>query len=81
LEEGFRLANCTGHSEEAAREDECIVQHMCPIKGPIAELHRRMLELLQGVTVAELFQPTLNATTFQPVLATLNLREACVASV
>ncbi len=79
LEDGFQLANCNNESHVAGSEDECSVQHVCPIKGPIAEVHRRILEMLQTITIAELFQTQMPATTFQPVLSVLNLRETCAA--
>jgi Rrf2 family protein len=76
LEDGFRLASCTGHSDSDAAED-CVVHHVCPIKGPIAELHRRLLELLRSVTIADLFTNKLEGTTFQPILSIMNLPAPC----
>jgi Rrf2 family protein len=76
LEDGFRLANCNNHAHGHEPDlDECIILHSCPIKGAIGELHRRILDTLRGVTLAEIFQPTLPASTFQPVLSTLGLRD------
>jgi Rrf2 family transcriptional regulator, cysteine metabolism repressor len=79
LDDGFRLANCNTHREPEDHEDECVVLHICPIKGPIGELHRRILETLQGISLADIFQPNLPAATFQPVLATLGMRESFAA--
>jgi Rrf2 family cysteine metabolism transcriptional repressor len=81
LEDGFRLANCNDHAPGTVHDgDECAILNTCPIKGPIGELHRRILETLRGVTLAEIFRPGLPAATFQPVLATLGLRDACAAA-
>ena len=79
MEDGFRLANCNSHHPE--NEDECIILHTCPIKQPIGELHRRILDTLRSVSLVEIFQPSYQTTTFQPVLSTLGLREACAAGV
>lgn len=73
LEDGFRLAYCNGQPHAA--EEECSVQHTCTIKRPIGELHRRIMAVLQAVTLSELFQPPLPATTFQPVLSMLGVRD------
>ena len=80
LEDGFRLATCTGHPHEDI-ENECSMLHTCPIKQPIGELHRRIIDVLRTVSLAEIFQPTYQTTTFQPILSTLGLREMCSAGV
>lgn len=81
LEDGFRLANCTGHSYPET-EDDCMMLHRCPIKQPIGELHRRILDTLRHVSLVEIFVPAgSTTTTFQPVLSTLGLREELVAGV
>jgi Rrf2 family transcriptional regulator, cysteine metabolism repressor len=53
LEDGFRFSSCVdgGHDHEA-----CGMESICPIKSPIQELHRRLLEVLERVTVADLLQ-------------------------
>lgn len=80
LEDGFRLASCNGHAPGDERDaDECIILHTCPIKGAVGELHRRILDTLRGVTLAEIFPPNLPGATFQPELATLGLRGAYAA--
>ena len=76
LEDGFQLADCNSPMHAEGGSDECSVLHICPIRGPIGELHRRILDNLRGVSIAELFQSNLPAPTFQPVLSTLTLREA-----
>jgi Rrf2 family transcriptional regulator, cysteine metabolism repressor len=52
IEEGFKLTVCNSHEED---HDDCSVSHVCPMKGPVAEIHRRLMEVLRGVTLEELF--------------------------
>ena len=49
----FRLAECN----QGMPDDGCSLFARCPVKGPIAEVHRRLREVLRGVTLAELFRP------------------------
>lgn len=56
VEDGLRLAVCT---PGATREHEnCSLAGVCTLKGPITEVHHRLLEVLRGVTLAELFDPS-----------------------
>ena len=66
MEEGFKLTVCTDHTPAGA----CDVAHVCPVKGPMAEIHRRIMDLLRGVTLADVFAPP---PASPPVLATLGL--------
>jgi Rrf2 family protein len=52
-EQPFRLAACN----PGLPEDGCALVDHCPVKGPIAEVHHRLREVLRGVTMAELFRP------------------------
>ena len=58
LEEGFRLTICNpmmgGHEHE---QECCTLAGACTLKGRIAVVHQRLLEVLRGVTLAELFDP------------------------
>src|SRR5262245_9203464 len=49
----FSLAACN----QGAPDDGCSLFAHCPVKGPIAEVHQRLREVLRGVTLAELFRP------------------------
>jgi Rrf2 family transcriptional regulator, cysteine metabolism repressor len=80
LEDGFQLTNCNSPSHAEGGDDECSVLHICPIRGPIGELHRRIVDSLRAVNLAELFQSNMPSPTFQPVLSTLTLREACAGA-
>ena len=55
VEDGFQLTVCTDHQATAPA---CDVQHLCPVKGPMNEIHRRLMGVLRSVTLAELFSPT-----------------------
>jgi DNA-binding IscR family transcriptional regulator len=35
----------------------------CPVKGPIAEVHQRLRDVLRGVTLGELFDNRRSAST------------------
>jgi Rrf2 family transcriptional regulator, cysteine metabolism repressor len=64
VEEGFKLTVCSDHSLAGT----CEVDHVCPVKGPMAEIHRRIMEVLRGITLADVFAPT---SASSPALATL----------
>jgi Rrf2 family protein len=53
LDESFRFAECN----HLIPDDGCSLTHVCPVKGPIAEVHQRLRKVLQNVTLAELFRP------------------------
>jgi Rrf2 family transcriptional regulator, cysteine metabolism repressor len=55
IEEGFRLTMCNTTEHE---HENCSLAGTCTLKGPIAVVHHRLLEVLRGVTLAELFDPT-----------------------
>lgn len=75
LEDGLTLTTCnTNHGSEP--DTECSVINMCPIRGPINEIYRRVSSMLREVRLSDLFQPASGnnqySTTFQPVLPVLN---------
>src|SRR5213080_1535285 len=47
LEGGFHLAEC--NKDHAG--DPCSLELLCPVKGAIAEVHRRIRDVLRGVTL------------------------------
>jgi Rrf2 family cysteine metabolism transcriptional repressor len=51
LDDSFHLAECNAESPR----DCCPLYDGCPVKGPIAEVDRRIREVLQSVKVADLF--------------------------
>ena len=56
-DEEFQLASCSGH--EHSPGGNCQVSAVCPIRRPLAELHRRLFDVFRAVTLAELFRPGL----------------------
>jgi Rrf2 family transcriptional regulator, cysteine metabolism repressor len=51
LDDTFRLAECNRESPSEC----CPLFDGCPVKGPVAEVDRRIREVLGNVTLAELF--------------------------
>lgn len=43
--------------------DGCTLFADCPVKGPIAEVHQRLRDVLRGVTLGDLFRPRSPART------------------
>jgi Rrf2 family transcriptional regulator, cysteine metabolism repressor len=74
LEEGFKLTICNDHTAERGTET-CDVEHVCPVKKPMTEIHRRLMEVLRGITLADVFTPT---GLTQPALETLGIRKLSV---
>jgi Rrf2 family protein len=70
LEDGLKLTNCSNHTEVA--DTECAVENLCPIKGPLREIHRRILGVLRETTLAQIIQTGQGSSeTFQPELTVL----------
>ena len=73
LEDGWKLTTCA--DERDTDEHECAVHNLCPIRGPLVEIHRAVIGTLKNVTLADVFRPAADATTtFQPGLSVLNPR-------
>lgn len=66
VEEGFKLTVCNDHTPAGA----CEVEHVCPVKAPMTEIHRRIMDVLRAVTLADVFAP---APAVPPALATLGI--------
>jgi len=54
LNEGFQLTICT-HPSGAA--EVCSLEPSCPVKGPLNEIHRKIVSVLRGVPLTEIFEP------------------------
>lgn len=52
-EQPLSLAACN----ETPAGDGCSIFAGCPVKGPIAEVHRKLRDVLSGVTLGALFRP------------------------
>ena len=68
LEDGFRLTVCSpahahahgGHvptGVTAGDAEGCSLSAVCTVKGPLADVQRRLMAVLAGVTLADLFGP------------------------
>ncbi len=78
VEDGFQLAVCNHTTDSGADADACSHASACTMKGPLAEVHQRLVGVLRGVTLAELFDPKAKPSALHalPVLAT----SACCSS-
>jgi Rrf2 family protein len=56
LEDGFRLTVCNPAVSHHEHEN-CSLAGTCALKAPLTEVQNRLLEVLRGVTLAELFDP------------------------
>ncbi len=54
VEEGFKLTVCNNAEGSG---DACSHAGACTVKGPMAEVHQRLMGVLRGVTLLELFDP------------------------
>jgi Rrf2 family protein len=59
LEDGVRLAVCNPGAHD---HDACSIAGVCTLKGPIAEVHNKLIEVLRGVTLGELFDARVEPT-------------------
>lgn len=66
LEEGFKLTVCNDTTPSGG----CEVAHMCPVRAPMTEIHKRIMDMLRGVTLADVFAPP---PASPPVLSSLNI--------
>ena len=74
LEDGWKLTTCTG--QEDHEQHDCTVYNLCPIRGPLNEIHKAIVGVLRNVSLADVLRkPAPSATTtFQPVLSLLGQR-------
>ena len=56
IEDGFRLTVCS-HSDQVPDNGACTLIDVCTVKGQMAEVQRRLIEVLRGVSLADLFDP------------------------
>jgi Rrf2 family protein len=79
IEEGFRLTVCNTAAPHEHDGECCSLAGACTLKGQLAVVHHRLLEVLRGVTLAELFDPA--GSLSQPsALLSLPLLSAATAS-
>jgi Rrf2 family transcriptional regulator, cysteine metabolism repressor len=78
LEDGWKLTTCTGQEDQD--EHDCTVHNLCPIRGPLNEIHKAIVGVLRNISLADLLRrsaPT--TTTFQPILSIRGHRPAPAA--
>jgi Rrf2 family cysteine metabolism transcriptional repressor len=54
IDEGFRLTLC---NHTADPTDVCSLEANCPVKAPLSDIHRRIVDVLRGVTLADVVAP------------------------
>lgn len=77
VEEDFRLTVCNGIEAEP---HECEHSGTCTVKGPLAEVHARLVGVLRGVTLAELFDPKAQPAVLHSLTVLNAPANACVAA-
>jgi DNA-binding IscR family transcriptional regulator len=77
LEDGWKMTTCTGQEEDD--EHDCSVHNLCPIRGPLNEIHKAIVGVLRTVTLADVLRKQAPITTFQPVLSLLGHRASPAA--
>lgn len=65
IEDGFRLTMCNEDSH--AQAGACTLAEVCTVKGALVEVHHRLIAVLRGVSLAEVFDP--NFPKAQPLSA------------
>lgn len=72
IEDGFRLTMC--NPDDHDHSGDCSIASVCTVKGPMAEVHRKLIDVLRGVHLDEIFGRT-PLSPKEPVL--LPLSTAC----
>lgn len=78
VEEGFRLTVCS-HSEDEEHTEACSHAGTCTVKGPMAEVHQRLIGVLRGVMLTELFDPKAAPSALH-ALPVINAPQGCCGS-
>jgi Rrf2 family protein len=77
LEDGWKMTTCTGQDDRD--EHDCTVHNLCPIRGPLNEIHKAIVGALRNVSLADVLREPAPVTTFQPVLSMLSHRTSPAA--
>ncbi|MFO0935811.1 MAG: Rrf2 family transcriptional regulator [Gemmataceae bacterium] len=78
IDEGFRLTLCSQAPNGEPVVDPCNFESSCTIKGPLAEVHRRFMDVLQTTTLADILAPAgKEQREFRPVLNLPMSGESC----
>jgi Rrf2 family protein len=78
IDDPFQLTACNHDGASESADGACSVSLTCPMRGAMAEVHSRLLAVLRGVSLSDLFRPARPLETFQPILGTLPLRDSLV---
>ena len=77
IDEGFRLTLCSSGHDGQPSSEVCTFEANCTIKGPLAEVHRRLMDVLRTTTLAEILKPTpIIEPNLRPLLS-LQMSAAC----
>ena len=77
IDEGFRLTLCsTGHHGQPSGE-VCSFESNCTVKGPLAEVHRKLMDVLRTTTLAEVLVSPLRIDPDLRPLLKLPMSEMC----
>jgi len=68
IEDGVRLTICNPGSHDPDH-DVCAIEGVCTLKGPITKVHARLIEVLRGITLAELFDARVEPSQSAALLA------------
>ena len=77
LDDGFHLTACSQAAPAAT--DGCSHAAACTVKGPMAEVQRRLIGVLRGVSLADLFDPSFPRPLPFPALPMLAAGGCCPA--
>ena len=75
LDDSFRFAECNQPDDDA-----CVVAATCPLKGAVAEIHRRIREVLSELTLADVFDDGVHRDRSRLELLELSLPEPMLAT-
>lgn len=76
VEEDFRLTVC--NNSEHAHDVTCEHSGTCTVKGPLAEVHARLVGVLRGVSLADVFETGARPSALHS-LTVLSAPTACAA--
>ena len=68
--EGFRLTLCSPNAADHAKppvEPTCALEAECPVRGALGGIHRRIVAVLNGVTLADVFDPPAGTPSVLPL--------------
>ncbi|MGL6072705.1 MAG: RrF2 family transcriptional regulator [Fimbriiglobus sp.] len=68
IDEGLELTVCTSGKDAPS---SCTLETVCPVRSPLEEIHRRIAQVFQNVTLEELFQSNLKPMPMQSSVRSL----------